>query len=80
MFVLGTGNPLFIFLFFLHSHFFFFVNPTRQWLFEFADCVDPLRPTEGKPKAQAAADSIMRIVPNMKVSRPPLSHSLAMCV
>jgi ubiquitin-like modifier-activating enzyme ATG7 len=43
-----------------------FSNPTRQWLFDFSDCVDPARPSEGKPKAQAAADAIMRIVPNMK--------------
>eukprot|EP00802_Teleaulax_amphioxeia_P007410 Tamp_07416.p1 GENE.Tamp_07416~~Tamp_07416.p1 ORF type:complete len:707 (-),score=204.86 Tamp_07416:343-2463(-) len=42
-----------------------FSNPTRQWLFDFTDCVDPARPSEGKPKAQAAADAIMRIVPNM---------------
>jgi len=24
-----------------------FSNPTRQWLFEFSDCVDPARPSEG---------------------------------
>jgi hypothetical protein len=29
-----------------------FSNPTRQWLFEFEDCVDPDRPSEGRPKAQ----------------------------
>ena len=24
-----------------------FSNPTRQWLFDFADCVDPEHPSEG---------------------------------
>eukprot|EP00961_Rhodomonas_salina_P143291 1928283-Rhodomonas_salina.1 len=27
-------------------------NPTRQWLFEYEDCIDPENPSEGKPKAQ----------------------------
>jgi len=45
-----------------------FSNPTRQWLFEFEDCSDPANPTEGRPKAAAAADRLSRIVPNV-VSR-----------
>ncbi|KAH7105987.1 E1-like protein-activating [Auriculariales sp. MPI-PUGE-AT-0066] len=38
-----------------------FSNPVRQPLFEFADCLDG-----GKPKAQAAADALKRIFPNVK--------------
>lgn len=35
-------------------------NPVRQSLFEFADCLEG-----GKPKAQAAADSLVRIFPGV---------------
>jgi len=48
-------------------------NPTRQWLFEFEDCVDPERPNEGRPKAQAAADRLNKIVPDMNARGISLS-------
>jgi len=38
-------------------------NPVRQSLFEFADCLDG-----GKPKAQAAADSLARIFPGVSAT------------
>jgi len=46
-----------------------FSNPTRQSLFEFADCLDG-----GKPKAEAAAANLARVFPGV------LSRGVAMAV
>ena len=54
-----------------------FSNPTRQCLFEFADCLNG-----GKPKAQAAAAALHRIFPSVTsqgygLSIPMPGHALA---
>jgi ubiquitin-like modifier-activating enzyme ATG7 len=45
-----------------------FSNPVRQPLFEFTDCLQG-----GKPKAQCAADALLRIFPGMSASGVELS-------